>query len=445
MSETNEPNPFGNDQDATSDVGSTVADAPPIKEPWDEDAQPPGALPPQSIRGVDPAKIPPRRFIYGRRFIRRGVTMTVAAPGFNKTTLMMHEAVAITAGVDWAGCAVHEPGPVWFINNEEDQDELYRRLFAVLDHMNVKFEDIKDRLFLNSGAEYPLLIATRDENGDVAATPAVDACVAHLKEIKAVAFFIDPLAEVHTVEENSNQEMRAVMAIVRRIAQQANVAISISHHTRKLPAGSSEGYAGSMDSARGASSLAGVIRVAHTLYGMSKGDAERLAVPEDERRFYLRLDDAKSNLSAPGGSPIWLKRESVTIANGDEIGVLAPVDLTDRETKARENTEERHRSIIARLISFIDSELTVNKAGIALIEQEGTLYPTHQNKNFNGRCPATVRKEIEAAVASGITVNGQTFQIDDREGGIGTATRTAKMLVRVFGDGADDDLGEIPF
>ena len=39
----------------------------------------------------------------------------------------------------------------------------------------------------------------------------------------------------------------------------------------------------------------------------------------------------------------------------------------------------------------------------------------------------------------------QTFQIDDREGGIGTATRTAKMLVRVFGDGADDDLGEIPF
>ena len=49
------------------------------------------------------------------------------------------------------------------------------------------------------------------------------------------------------------------------------------------------------------------------------------------------------------------------------------------------------------------------------------------------------------AFASGITVNGQTFQIDDREGGIGTATRTAKMLVRVFGDGADDDLGEIPF
>ena len=418
--------------------GNAVADAEVI-EPWEKDT-----LRPRPISTTDPAKIPRRQWVYGRRLMRKSLTVTVAPPGMGKTMLSLHEAIAIAAGVTWAGQTVHEPGPVWLFNAEEDADELNRRLFAALEHMGVSLQTVKERLFINNGADTPLSVAKLDDSGVVIPTPDVDACIQHIKRIGAVAFIVDPFIEVHELEESTNKQFQQAAGLFRRIAQEANCAVNLCHHTRKPPAGNAEGHIGNMDSARGPSSLMGVARIAHTLYGMTERDAMRLNIADDERHLYLRLDGAKNNSALIGGAPDWFKRESVTIANGDDVGVLTPADLTEREDQARQDTEERHRSIVARLVTIIDTELTVNKAGIALIEQEGTLYPSYQNKNFNGRCPATVRKEIEAAVASGITVNGQSFQIDDRKGGIGTATRSAKMLVRTFGE-TDDDMGEIPF
>ena len=403
-----------------------------------------GALRPRPISTEDPATIPRRQWVYGRRLLRKSLTVTVAPPGMGKTMLSLHEAIAIAAGVTWAGQPVHAPGPVWMFNAEEDADELNRRLFAALAHMGVSLQAVQKRLFINNGADTPLSVAKLDDNGVVVPTPDVDACIEHIKRIGAVAFIVDPFIEVHEIEETSNKQFQQAAGLFRRIAQEANCAVNLCHHTRKPPAGSAEGHIGNMDSARGPSSLMGVARIAHTLYGMTERDAVRLDIADDDRHLYLRLDGAKNNSALIGGPPDWFKRESVTIANGDAVGVLTPIDLTEREDQARQNTEERHRSIIARLLTVVDTEMTINKAGLELIGQEETLFQTYRNKDFKGRCPTTVRKEIEAAVASGITVNGQTFQVADREGGIGTATRSAKMLVRTFGE-TDDDMGEIPF
>src|SRR3546814_16459131 len=115
----------------------------------------------------------------------------------------------------------------------------------------------------------------------------------------------DPLVELHDASENDNGEMGAVGAILRGIAQQAGCATMVIHHTRKLPAGSSEGHAGNMDSGRGAGAVAGIARVALTLYGMSAKDAKHFGVDAGERAWFVRLDSAKANLSprigrAPG-------------------------------------------------------------------------------------------------------------------------------------------------
>ena len=82
-----------------------------------------------------------------------------------------------------------------------------------------------------------------------------------------------------------------------------------------------------MNTARGASALVGVARVVQTLFSMSEADAERLGVGTDERHLYLRLDDAKANLGLISGEAAWYRRKSVTIANGDEVGVLVPHDF----------------------------------------------------------------------------------------------------------------------
>jgi hypothetical protein len=58
---------------------------------------------------------------------------------------------------------------------------------------------------------------------------------------------------------------------------------------------------------------------------MSERDAEKLGLAPEDRHRWVRLDDAKANLSL-SESAKWFRRESVTIANGDEVGVLVPGD-----------------------------------------------------------------------------------------------------------------------
>ena len=132
---------------------------------------------------------------------------------------------------------------------------------------------------------------------------------------------VDPFAETHSANENDNAEMLKVAQMYREIAQKANAAVCIVHHTRKPPQADSSGMVGNMDSGRGASSIAGVARVVVTLYNMSKKDAKHYNVKEEDRHRYVRLDDAKANLSLLKGKPVWFKRISVPLETTDIEGV----------------------------------------------------------------------------------------------------------------------------
>jgi hypothetical protein len=52
---------------------------------------------------VDPSTIPPRAWIYGRHYIRKFVSTTVAPGGVGKTALGVVEALAITSGKPCSG------------------------------------------------------------------------------------------------------------------------------------------------------------------------------------------------------------------------------------------------------------------------------------------------------------------------------------------------------
>jgi hypothetical protein len=387
-------------------------------------------LQPKPIAGINPALIPPRPWIFGRRLLRRNVTLTVAPAGVGKTTLTIQEAIAIATGKEWAGQQTFDGGPVWLYNAEEDGDELYRRLFAALAHMGVALNDVADLLYLNSGAERPLLIARADRaSGMVLRMPDVDACISHIKRLGIRVFIVDPFIEVHAVDENSNEQVKAVAAMFRTIAQEGDCAVHLVHHTRKIAGGSSDGHTGNQDTARGASALVGVARVVHTLFGMSEKDATKLDVAEEDRSQYLRLDGAKANLSF-GRSATWFKRESVEIANGDEVGVLTPLDSSLFEERAEHALTRRRNAIVVRLLKAVDSEMSLNKAGLALIAQTSSVFSTYHGKDFDGRCPAKVRNEIEQAVASGTTVGGETFRIEERTGFGGGGNGRALYVVR---------------
>ena len=109
--------------------------------------------------------------------------------------------------------------------------------------------------------------------------PDVDACIQHIKAHDIGVFIVDPFVETHEVSENSNEQIKAVAVMFRDIARKGECAVMLVHHTAKPPQGTSDGHAGNMNTARGASALVGVARIVQTLFSMSAKDAERYGVP----------------------------------------------------------------------------------------------------------------------------------------------------------------------
>jgi RecA-family ATPase len=229
--------------------------------------------------------LPRRRWLLGRSLLRGNVSVKVAPPGVGKSTLGIQQAVAVVTGEEITGQQVHERAKVWIYNNEDDPDELRRRLAAILQHWGIPFNQIKGHLALNSGADRTLILAGTDRLGNVIRFPDVDACIAEIRDQGIGVFIVDPFIETHEVNENSNEQIKAVAAMFREIARRGDCAVLLVHHTAKPPLAASDGHAGNMNAARGASALTGVARIVQTLFSMSARDAEHYGIKEEDRHL----------------------------------------------------------------------------------------------------------------------------------------------------------------
>jgi hypothetical protein len=366
---------------------------------------------PRSIAGLDPRVIPPRPWVLGDWLLRRCVTEIIAAPGMNKTSLILHVLLAVAAGASWAGLMVHDPGPVWFYNNEEPSDELDRRLYATLAEMHIPFDQIRDRVFINSGADHPLLVARYDRHGNVIRLPHVDACIAYIRERGIRVFGADPFVEMHELEENNNVDIRKAAGLFREIAQRADCAVILAHHTNKPPLGKADLHIGNLNSGRGGSSRGGVVRVSRTLFGMTEADAEDLGVADGQRYRYVRCDEAKANLTLNPPGAIWFERVSQTLPNGsglrpgDQVGALRPVDFTDQvkkaaaqrhaqeeERRAREATRDIERLTAVAKIIPAGEAMSTNALAQRLIEAEQFEAERTARRWINDKIPEAPRR-----------------------------------------------------
>lgn len=284
----------------------------------------------------DPVGLPHRRWIIGNTFARSFASAIIAPGGTGKTQFIVQAALAVATGRgDIVGRPVIERAPVWYWNQEDDLDELRRRVAAAMQHFGVSWDDLvldgKPMLYLDSGVERPLTLAVRGNNEDEAlATPSVKQLKQTIKERGIGLFIADPLVELHKVKENSNEQMRQVWEILRRVAVECHCATAVGAHTRKPDGASSDGHAGDINTLRGGGSQAGVMRTGVTMFDMSTKDAKTHGIVEADRHLYVRLDDAKTNLFLKSPGATWYKRTTVLVGGveGQPIGVLAPVRLT---------------------------------------------------------------------------------------------------------------------
>ncbi|UZF92683.1 AAA family ATPase [Bosea sp. NBC_00550] len=297
-------------------------------EGWDEPPEP-EVLPIQP-RVLRPAKdITPRRWLYGKAYLRQCVSALVAPGGSGKSIVAMVEALAMATGRRLLHDLPIRPLRVLYWNLEDPIDELERRFVGVARQFGITPDQYEGRLFFESGLDLPLKIASADGHGftlDEASLAGLEATiVAHGLDV----LVIDPVISAHGIPENDNVAVDAVIKALAAVATRANCAILLVHHARKGPAGQArELEAGD---ARGAAAFVDGCRHVRLVQRMTQKEAENFGIDPQQRWRHLRLVDGKTNHAPPAHASTWIRLENVPLYNhdadnpeGDHIGVPVP-------------------------------------------------------------------------------------------------------------------------
>lgn len=276
----------------------------------------------------NPADIPQREWVYGRHLVRKFVSTTVAPGGVGKSSLVITEALAMTSGKKLLGQWAARDLRVWLWNGEDPVDEMERRIAATALHYDITAAELAGRLFVDSGREMEIVIATQTKEGTTVAAPVVDAMIEAIRTNKIDVVVIDPFVSSHRVSENDNGAIDRVAKTWGRIADITNCAVELVHHVRKT-----NGAEISVEDGRGAVALLAATRSARVLNVMSEDEAAKANV--ENRRLHFRVTDGKASMSPPVERSDWHKMESVGLGNGhlgadgDSIGVVTTWEWPD--------------------------------------------------------------------------------------------------------------------
>lgn len=265
-----------------------------------------------------------RPWIFGDVLMARVVTALVAAGGGGKSTFVLTLAAHLAVGKDWMGMHPWRPGRSIIYNAEDALDELSRRLNAICDAYELDRDAVRSSIALVSSDE--LLLRITENRPPRVNDAQVFALLEAASDPAVQLVAVDPLAEIHTANENDNMEMNYVMGVLRVVARRANCAVVAVQHTGKPPVASSVSWAGNQNASRGASAVPAAARIVLTLFPAAEQDCDAIGVPESERHLYVRLDGAKANFSAKRGRPHWLRWHEREMANSDKVGVLLEHD-----------------------------------------------------------------------------------------------------------------------
>jgi RecA-family ATPase len=229
-----------------------------------------------------PHTIAPRQWLYGGHYIRRYITATVSPGGLGKSSNALVEALAMVTGEPLVGFRVRRPLRVWYWNGEDPAEEIARRVAALCKYFQICESDIGDRLYTDGGRDTKILIADRYRDTVTVNRALVDALTQEIVEKGIDCLIVDPFLSTHCVPENDNGAIEQVARAYAAIAENANCALELVHHTRKVSAGGTN-MERTIDDARGAGALAAAARSVRVLNVMSKDEAGNANIQPEHR------------------------------------------------------------------------------------------------------------------------------------------------------------------
>jgi hypothetical protein len=348
---------------------------------------------------VEATSIPTREWVIHPRLQLYTVVQCVGEPGISKSTFGLRDALIVAtaderilrgsnaSGKPIAGERLHRPGPVIFYDAEDPLNEMERRLAAAQRHYGVP-ETMRHPIALWSGVtDRPLSILERcdRENGPLKRAEGLAELEREIAERKAVLVILGPqISLMRGGNENSNDDMNALLQELANLAERRRVCIQLNHHTAK----STREASGDMGAGRGAFAAVGKVRGAFTLTHVTGDRTDEKAWGLKGTKDLIRLDMSKANYAGKPDEPLVFRRVSVSVGNGSGIrreaaealddtnpaealrmnGDTAPVlDLVDVDALANRNrpvVQERAQSIARFVAEAMAKDLEVALADI---------------------------------------------------------------------------------
>ncbi len=391
-----------------------MKDTPPPEEPRRKangkapPPEPPEWTPPKfATYGAtfDPASIPLRRWLLGNRRSIGELTVDAGPPGTNKSTLMLTDAVAIVTGHRLLADEVHERGSVLFLAGEDARRDVEARIAGILEFYDIQPAELGDRLHV-------LYLAEVDAINYTLANMAADMAMLNtnmagwLREFPdIVAVFVDPLMAWHRLVENSNEALQLLFSALRAVAVQGQRHVGIDHHVTKVTMNDSEGHVNNLAALRGAGVIGADIRWAFTMAKLNATTAASYGIPEDGRRRYRRLDQLKQSYGPDDDEMRLLRVESVTIANGESVGVLVEQEMDlvraegeERKAAIAKAAKERMAEALAKMLTE-QRPRSAQGAALWLITHAPELVP---GKNGTPLSETTLRSRLPGMIGAGL-------------------------------------------
>jgi AAA domain len=276
--------------------------------------------------GDDDERLEPRGWLLGNIFCRGFMSSLLADGGVGKTALRIAQLMSCAIGRPLTGDHVFQRCRVLIVSLEDNKTELKRRVRAARLHHNVHPTELKGWLFLSAPGAAAGKLMTQDKRGQLVPGGLADGLEKILIEHKIDLVSIDPFIKAHSVEENNNSAIDAVVQVLTDLAAKHNLAVDAPHHMSK---GSVD--PGNASRGRGASAMKDAGRLVYTLTAMSPDEAEAFDIDEEQRRQFVRIDSAKVNIAPPLAKAKWFRLVGVSLGNatdlypnGDEVQTVEP-------------------------------------------------------------------------------------------------------------------------
>ena len=225
-----------------------------------------------------------------------GVTVVNAHGGTGKSLLALKIAIHVALGLDILD-APTQVGKVAYLSLEDSKPVFRQRLYKIVQSMpnevSTRLEELTSRLFfINRYGKQTFMMGI--ESGNVVESDYPTDLISLLKEHSIKCLIIDTLVRTHSLNENDNAQMGALLVLFEKIAADSECAVILIHHQSK--GGGNGEYA-----ARGASSIIDNARSVLCLEKVAEKKADgfeeeniRIAIKEDR---LVRLTHTKHNNS----------------------------------------------------------------------------------------------------------------------------------------------------